>query len=134
MGSGSVSGRGSGVTGCGVRSRPPRRAPPGVLGEGHAPRPRAHVPASLPSRASKFTLMLIEIKLAVHFRGSKGCISLLGGEAHLVASRGGPARSVTLSSFVSGLDRLYSALIPPGLRRHNFIGFMVAAALPSGTA
>lgn len=88
---------------------------------------------SLPNRASKFILMLIEIKLAGHFRGSKGCISSLGGEAHLVTSHRVPARTVTLSSFVSGLDRFSSALIPPGLRCHNFIGFMVAAELPGVT-
>lgn len=36
-------------------------------------------------------------------------------------------RAITLSSFVSSLDRFYSALIPLGTCCHNFIGFMVAA-------
>lgn len=74
--------------------------------------------------------MLIEIKLAVHFIGSKGCICSLDGGSHLVNLHRALAPAVTLSSFVSSLDRFYSALIPPGPRRHNFIGFMVAVGLP----
>lgn len=94
--------------------------------------PPAHVSVSLSKRGSKFLLMLMEIKLAVHFIGSKGCICSLGEEAHLVNFHQALAREITLSSFVSNLDRFYSALIPPGLCCHNFIGFMVAAGLPCG--
>lgn len=79
---------------------------------------------------SKFILMLIEIKLAVHFVGSKGCICSLGGEVHLVNFHRVLARAITLSSFVSSPDRFYSALIPPGPCCHNFIGFMATAELP----
>lgn len=85
---------------------------------------------ALAKHGSKFILMLIEIKLAVHFIGSKGCICSLGGEAHLVNFHPAMAQAITLSSFVSSLDRFYSALIPPGSCCHNFIGFMVAAELP----
>lgn len=85
---------------------------------------------ALSERGSKFILMLIEITLAAHFVGSKGCICSLGGEAHLVNFHRALARAITLSSFVSSLDRFYSALIPPGPCCHNFIGFMVAAELP----
>lgn len=36
-------------------------------------------------RGSKFLVMFTEIKLAVHFIESKGCICSLGEEAHLVS-------------------------------------------------
>lgn len=57
-------------------SLPPHPTPWGLLCEGHAPCPHVHV---LPNHGSKFILMLIEIKLAVHFIGSKGCICSLEG-------------------------------------------------------
>ena len=102
------------------------------------PTPRTRVPSAkatppahvLPNHGSKFLLMLIEIKLVVLFIGSKGCICSLGGEAHLVNFHHARACAVTLSSFVSSPDGFYSAVIPPGPRCHNFIGFMVAAGLP----
>lgn len=78
---------------------------------GHSSCPRVCV---LSKRGRKFILMLTEITLAVHFIGSKGWICSLGGEAHLVNFHCAPGPAITLSSFVSGLDRFYSALIPPG--------------------
>ena len=99
----------------------------GPFDEGRASCPCVRAPSK---RGSKFILMLIEIKLAVRFVGSKGCIWSLGGEAHLVNFHRALARAITLSSFVSSPDRFYSALIPPGPCCHNFIGFMVAAELP----
>lgn len=99
----------------------------GPFDEGHTPCPCVH---ALSEHGSKFILMLIKIKLAVHFVGSKGCFCSLGGEAHLVNFHRALARAITLSSFVSSLDRFYSVLIPPGPCCHNFIGFMAAAELP----
>lgn len=55
----------------------------GPFYEGHASHPRVCV---LSKRGSKFLLMLTEIKLAMHFIESKGCICSLGEEAHLVNS------------------------------------------------
>ena len=105
----------------------PRTTHQGPFYERRASCPRVCV---LSKRGSKFLLMLMEIKLAVHFIGSKGCICSLGEEAHLVNFHRALAGEITLSSFVSNLDRFYSALIPPGPCCHNFIGFMVAAGLP----
>lgn len=121
---------------------------PGIPYTGKSPVPFATTPATshwgpfserhnscphvcaLSECGSKFILVLIEIKLAVHFVGSKGCICSLGGEVHLVNFHRALARAITLSSFVSSPDRFYSALIPPGPCCHNFIGFMAAAELP----